>query len=338
MLVVAIVLPRWQNYQKAAINPFLQSDIVAYFRLKFQYFFYIMTIKQSFTNHLHLEVLNAHLYHYLNYTGPEVKFDPTCEGEGYCPYPPNFFKMYEDHPVFSLEDIERFEKQDFEDLLALPQEPPLIDGVQPPTVKYNRIFGFKLNLKEITVPLFDGKEAVVTFKYHFYRPIHLFRYLFTRNVFNKAGIYNEFLKTRIIKIYSDHFQLRGSITPQKQSDTVSIVSVIEGRSKSNYTLRKQCYAVTLMLTVLGVDFTRVNITDVARLMHFLLDKELPVDANGNSKMANSRIYKMLISANEISNLKSKSDYKYVQNLFLPLVTPEENTGVKQIINLLDYKI
>ncbi len=106
---------------------------------------------------------------------------------------------------------------------------------------------------------------------------------------------------------------------------------------SEFTLRRRVIAIINMLGALGVDFSRTDLTQTAKFIHVILDKELPFDEAGNLKMSNSPIYKMAKTLHRVSMFRLKTELLSVKNLFQQFPTSHEKTPMQELIKQLEIK-
>lgn len=293
-------------------------------------------------NNIFVEVMHAHFNHYLLYYGHEPlnrDKDDTAQAPPTHGYPDDFFSIFEmiTDPTDEKRKAvnERLEKLLEEKTDHLPQ----LDNAAKPQVKYNSIMGIRLNLRQIKVGHPDTRVTTVTYRYQFYKLHYILRFLLSRDKMKRAHIYNNHLKVAKREIYPE-------VLPQKQSkaeankqivDKLDVVVPLNDAKPSEFTLRRRVIALINMLGALGVDFSRTDLTQTAKFIHVILDKELPFDEAGNLKMSNSPIYKMAKTLHRVSMFRLKTDLLSVKNLFQQFPTSHEKTPMQELIKQLEIK-
>lgn len=292
-------------------------------------------------NNIFVEVMHAHFNHYLQY----YRHEPLNRGKNNPSQPPpthgypdDFFSIFEmiTDPTDEKRKAvnERLEKLLENNADQLPQ----LDNVAKPQVKYNSILGVRMNLKQIKVGHPDNRVTIVTYRYQFYKLHYVVMFLLSQDKMKRTHIYNNHLRAVQREIYPD-------ILPQRQTKVERSKQVVEklevaplNDAKSpEFTLRRRVIALINMLGALGVDFSRTDLTQTARFIHVILDKEIPTDRAGNVKMDNSPIYKMAKTLNKVSVFRLKTDLLSVKNLFQQFPNLRENAPMQELIKQLEIK-
>lgn len=278
-------------------------------------------------NNIYAEAMLAHFhnffYYYNNSTGND---DPSPAEHG---YPDGFFNWFYTIKSNTVEGIEEQNQDLRRQMLDSIGKLPQLENTAPPTVKYHRIFGIKINLKSITVPHPDGRITTFTYRYHFYKLRYVLKYLLEKDRFSRAEIYNKHLKERKISVYPDTtplIYLQGSWQ-----------EIIEEYQEKEYTRKRQCFAILYFLEEMGVDIATVNVSDVTRLLHLFSAKEIPTDKSETEKIANSTTYKMLRNVKNQVYQANQTDILFIKNIIFPLAVQHNSKLLKRLCKRLIVK-
>lgn len=294
-------------------------------------------------NNIYVEVMHAHFNHYLTYYRHEPlnssKEHPQPPIHG---YPDDFFKIFE-LLVNPTDEKQKAVNEELEKLLEDNADQfPELDNTAKPQVKYNSIMGIRLNFKQIKVGHPDARVTTVTYRYRFYKLHYVFLFLFTRDKMRRAHIYNNHLKNVQREVYPEILPLakaRQHNPPIKVNEPLDEEQMeISEDWTFEFTMRRRCIAIIHLLNVTGVDFSRTDLTQVAKLIHLLTDKEIPVDGSGIPKISNSPIYKMVKNLYSISRGKIKNDLLMVKNMFEQFTTKQGDTPMQELINQLNQRL
>lgn len=289
-------------------------------------------------NNIYLEVLTAHFYHAFFHLPQETL---TCEGNTYISngyrYPENFFQLAEFPNVSSNEEAMAHSKKGELQILAIKELYPTLEGVAEPLIAYHRFLGIRWLFKEIIIPHYDGSATINSYTYHFYKIGSVLRYLFIRDRMKGSRLFNTRLKTRSTKIIANMFppaQTASQVKLSNQDRVETLEDMPTEAVQEHFTTRRQCLTVLHLLKANGIDITTVNHSTLAKIVHVMSAKELPKDANGQPKLSNSNIYKVLKNPYKVSNERNAEDIKFILSLFRPLAT-EQNTIINEVVKNLE---
>lgn len=109
---------------------------------------------------------------------------------------------------------------------------------------------------------------------------------------------------------------------------------VEGNGMKSSTVfnePRQILTIYLLLKTLGLEEQFTTKTQVARLIHLLAAKDIPVNSEGKQSLDNSTLYKKLKEGFKKSDKKYVSDLEFIRQIIEPLAT----VGAKGINELLD---
>lgn len=295
-------------------------------------------------NNIFVEVMHAHFNHYLQY----YRHEPLNRGRNNPSQPPpthgypdDFFSIFEmiTDPTDEKRKAvnERLEKLLENNADQLPQ----LDNVAKPQVKYNSILGVRMNLKQIKVGHPDNRVTIVTYRYQFYKLHYVVMFLLSRDKMKRTHIYNNHLRVTKREIYPD-------VLPKAKTKKQNIT--VEGNDKSEsglmkisedwtleFTVRRQCILGLSIIKAMGVNLASINFTDVAKFIHVLAAKEIPLDKQGKPIMDNSYIYKMLKNLRKTPNETVSEDLVFIKKYVEPLDIENKNPNVKRLVKQLEIK-
>lgn len=102
------------------------------------------------------------------------------------------------------------------------------------------------------------------------------------------------------------------------------------KNSSDFNEPRQILTIYLLLKTLGLEEQFTSKTQVARLIHLLAAKDIPVNAEGKQNLDNSTLYKKLKEGFKKTDKKYISDLEFIRQIIEPLAT----VGAKGINELL----
>lgn len=290
-------------------------------------------------NDLNAEVLLAHFKNYFqNYNDTTHLFDAgdTSKELGHG-YPKGYFKLFNLPTLKEGIDIEEVNKAIIKVIMDNYGQLPKLEGIPEPEVEYNQLLGININFKRIVVTHPDGRVSTVSFRYKFYRLGYVVKFLFTKDVWKKAIIYNSFLKSRTTETVQGQPPAVGkTLTAENVLEQIATNDELLGLQNKDdiYTIRRQRMALLLIFNAMRLDITTVNLAAIARLIYILTAKEIP---KGSVKLYNSNIYKSLKNPNNVSAERNKEDLLFLKGAFEDLNLPNDPI-VEKIINDIEEEL
>lgn len=296
-------------------------------------------------NNLYYEVLSAH-FKYVFFTKPDesLTFDGACFISDTYRFAPNFFDWFDVTKGKEEKEANVLLKRDYEEMKAKSHEFPMLEGVEMPTAIYYEFWGIKLALKEIIVPHPDGNANTITYKYHFYRIGAVLKFLFTQNSVKRAVLFNDRLKSRSTEIVDGVFPvvINTSDTvkePEMEFElTDRLMQTVNAVKSGDFTTRMKCIVVMQMMSAMGIDFSKVNLTQYAKFLHRMFSKPIPKDEKGREIIANSPLYKTVKTLYRVSPNRLKGDLIAIKSELEQFDFGASPTPYKTMLNQLENKI
>lgn len=283
-------------------------------------------------NNIYLEVMLAHFNNYLTY-----HFDGTTQTNQRHGYPDGFFKLFEMPQDPTSEELTAINERIAKEIENKTSKLPAIDNVPAPIITYNTFFGIRLNLKQLVVGHPDTRVSVVTFRYHFYKLHYLLQFIFGMNRIKRAQTYNHHLKEQCTIVYPEELRSDVKFSDKPCAPELNDLTNEENLRNVEFTVRRQCILSLSMLKTLGVDLKSTNLTDVAKIIHVLAAKEIPLDKAGKPIMDNSYIYKILKKLRKNPSEVLDEDLKFIKNYIEPLDLETKKPTIKRLVKLLEIK-
>lgn len=298
----------------------------------------------NFRNNIFVEVMHAHFNHYLQYyrheplnrSNNQPNQPPPTHG-----YPDDFFSIFEmitDPTEEKRKAVnDRLEKLLEDNADQLPQ----LEDVAKPQVQYNSILGVRMNLKQIKVGHPDNRVTTVTYRYQFYKLHYVLMFLLSRNKMKRTHIYNNHLRIAQREIYPEVLPVskakKTTVTEsENEISELGLMKVSEDLTVE-FTVRRQCILGLSIIKAMGVNLASINFTDVAKFIHVLAAKEIPLDKHGKPIMDNSYIYKILKNLRRTPKETTSEDLVFIKKFVEPLDNENKNPNVKRLVKQLEIK-
>ena len=99
-----------------------------------------------------------------------------------------------------------------------------------------------------------------------------------------------------------------------------------------FTTKRQCFVILTLLTYFGLDLSKLNNADIARIIHLFAGKGIP-----GTKIDNSYIYKTLKKLRKDAEIITPKDYLFIEKTLLAVDNPGTATHLKRFVKLLNTK-
>lgn len=296
-------------------------------------------------NNLYYEVLYAHFKYVVHYKPEDtLTFQENCFiSDGYR-FPIHFFDWFDVINAKEESEALLLLKRHYEEMKSKFRELPKLEDVDEPTAIYYEFWGIKLALKEIIVPHPDGNTSSICYKYHFYRIGSLLKFVFTTNSVKRAILFNDKLKTRTTKIVEGLFPVIVNQKGAAQEFAIEfeindrLPQTVNAVKSGDFTTRMKCIIVMQMMSAMGIDFSKVNLTQYARFLHQLFSKPIPKDEKGREIIANSPLYKTVKTLYRVSPNRLKGDLIHIKSELEQFDFGVSPTPYKTMLNQLENKI
>lgn len=293
-------------------------------------------------NNLYYEALYAHFkYVFLTKDDGSLSFDGECFISDNYRFPPNFFDWFDITKAKEEEEAHILQKRNYEEMKARSRKLPKLEGVELPTPIYYELWGIKFALKEMIVPHPDGTASSVKYRYQFYRIWSLLKFILTTNSAKRAILFNSRLKSREVKVVKDLFpsitnvEVLLNLAQKKLEIPNEWLSTTKG---CEFTTRMKCITMMQMMTAMGIDFSKVNLTQYAKFLHQFFSKPIPKDEKGRDIIANSPLYKTIKTIYSVSPNRLKGDLIHIKSELVQFDFGVIPTPYKTMLNQLDNMI
>ncbi|KAB2915151.1 MAG: hypothetical protein F9K23_11695 [Bacteroidetes bacterium] len=293
-------------------------------------------------NNIFVEVMHAHFNHYLQYYRHEPLnrvYNNPAQSPPTHGYPDDFFSIFEMITDPNEEKRNAVNEQLEQSLEDNADQFPQLDNVAKPQVKYNSILGVRMNLKQIKVGHPDTRVTTVTYRYKFYKLHYVLLFLLSRDKMKRAHIYNNHLKVVQREIYPEILPTAKKTTVTEGENEISelgLMKITEDLTPE-FTVRRQCILGLSIIKAMGVNLASINFTDVAKFIHVLAAKEIPLDKHGKPIIDNSYIYKILKNLRRTPKETAAEDLVFIKKYVEPLDIENKNPNVKRLVKQLEIK-